>query len=101
MLEDGEDFGRALVTAAQRDVWRRGGAADAEASRMVADACGQDANFVDLYRSMQVCRAGPTPGSSNSLRSPSGEQIRVFDGGRLARKPQPTGAAAEPRAPEV
>ena len=62
-----------FLSEAQRESEIRRGAADAEASRILADAYAQDPGFFDLYRTLQVYRAGLTVGAATLLLSPSSE----------------------------
>ncbi len=87
-----------LLSEAQRESQISRGVADAEASRILANAYGQDPEFFDLYRSLQVYRAGLTVGSPTLLLSPSSELMKFFDGGPFAKRP--TEAAPPPQAPE-
>jgi membrane protease subunit HflC len=89
-----------LLSEAQRESQIGRGVADAEASRILANAYGQDPEFFDLYRSLQVYRAGLTVGSPTLLLSPSTELMKFFDQGPFARKPLAAEAAAPPQAPE-
>jgi modulator of FtsH protease HflC len=59
--------------------------ADAEASRIYADAYGQDPEFYDFYRAMQSYKAtfaqeNPGGGSSAMVLSPNSEYFRQFRG---------------------
>jgi regulator of protease activity HflC (stomatin/prohibitin superfamily) len=56
-----------LLSEAQRDSQFSRGVADAEASRTPADAYGQDPEFFDFYRSLQVYRAGLATGAPTVL----------------------------------
>jgi membrane protease subunit HflC len=88
-----------LLSEAQRESQISRGVADAEASRILADAYAQDPDFFDLYRTLQVYRAGLTVGAPTLLLSPSSELMKFFDGGALVKKPMATDAPAPP-APE-
>lgn len=91
-----------LLSEAQRDSQTQRGAADAEASRVLAAAYGQDPDFFDLYRTLQVYRVGLTVGSPTLLLSPSSELMKFFDAGPFARKEvSPPLAPAAPSAPEA
>jgi modulator of FtsH protease HflC len=59
--------------------------ADADASRIYADAFNQDPGFYDFYRSMQSYRASfgtdnPTEGTTTMVLSPNSEYFRQFSG---------------------
>ena len=59
--------------------------ADADASRVYADAFNQDPDFYDYYRSMQSYRAAfgtdaPTEGGTTMILSPNSEYLRNFKG---------------------
>jgi membrane protease subunit HflC len=59
--------------------------ADAQASRVYADAFNQDPDFYDFYRSMQSYRAAfgtdtPTDGGTTMILSPNSEYLRNFKG---------------------
>ncbi len=59
--------------------------ADADASRIYADAFNQDPSFYDFYRAMQSYRASfgtdnPTEGSTTMVLSPNSEYFRQFGG---------------------
>lgn len=59
--------------------------ADADASRIYADAFNQDPSFYDFYRSMQSYRAtfgidNPTEGGTTMVLSPNSEYFRQFNG---------------------
>jgi len=101
-LEEVGHFGERLVdvsVAPEREkIAAQIRVADAEASRILANAYGQDPEFFDLYRSLQVYRAGLTVGSPTLLLSPSSELMKFFDGGPFAKRP--TEAAPPPQAPE-
>jgi modulator of FtsH protease HflC len=88
-----------LLSEAQRESQISRGVADAEASRILADAYAQDPDFFDLYRTLQVYRAGLTVGAPTLLLSPSSELMKFFDGGPLLKKPSATDATSSP-APE-
>jgi modulator of FtsH protease HflC len=85
-----------LLSEAQRESQIARGAADAEASRILAGAYGQDPEFFDLYRSLQVYRTGLAPGAPTVLLSPSNELMKFFDGGPFAKKP----LSAAPQPPD-
>jgi len=68
-----------LLSRAQRESQINRGEADAEASRIMAAAYGQDTEFFDLYRALQVYRAGLTVGNPTILLSPSSELMKFFD----------------------
>jgi modulator of FtsH protease HflC len=89
-----------LLSEAQRESQIGRGVADAEASRILANAYGQDPEFFDLYRSLQVYRAGLTVGSPTLLLSPSSELMKFFDQGPFARKPLAAETVAPPQTPE-
>ena len=59
--------------------------ADADASRIYADAFNQDPDFYDYYRSMQSYRSAfgtdaPTEGGTTMILSPNSEYLRNFKG---------------------
>jgi modulator of FtsH protease HflC len=89
-----------LLSEARRESEISRGGADAEASRILADAYAQDPDFFDLYRTLQVYRSGLTAAAPTLLLSPSSELMRFFDGGPLVKKPPATDATAPPPAPE-
>ncbi len=82
-----------LLSKAQRESETTRGEADAEASRILAAAYGKDAGFFDLYRALQVYRAGLTVGNPTILLSPSSELMKYFDAGPSATR---SGAAVDP-----
>jgi membrane protease subunit HflC len=87
-----------LLSEAQRESQISRGVADAEASRILASAYEQDPDFFDLYRSLQVYRAGLGAGSPTLMLSPSSELMKFFEGGPFAKKPP--GPEAGPQSPE-
>jgi membrane protease subunit HflC len=89
-----------LLSQAQRDSQIARGAADAEASRILAEAYGRDPEFFDLYRSLQVYRTGLTAGGLTVLLSPSSELMKFFDGGPLAGKLRAADPNVSPQAPK-
>jgi membrane protease subunit HflC len=62
------------------------GAADAEANRVAVAAYGQNPEFYDLYRTLQVYRSALTQGSPTYVLAPSNELMKFFDAGPDARK---------------
>ena len=80
-----------LLSEAQREGQIARGEADAEASRLLSDAYGRDPSFFDLYRSLQVYRAGLAGGGSTLLLSPSSDLMKFF-----AKGPAPSAEAQPP-----
>jgi modulator of FtsH protease HflC len=80
------------------------GAADAEANRIAVAAYGQNPEFYDLYRTLQVYRSALTQGSPTFVLAPSNELMKYFDAGPDARKAKPpaippASASTEEKAP--
>jgi membrane protease subunit HflC len=65
------------------------GAADAEANRIAVAAYGQNPEFYDLYRTLQVYRSALTQGSPTYVLAPSNDLMKFFDAGPDARKTKP------------
>jgi membrane protease subunit HflC len=65
------------------------GAGDAEANRIAVAAYGQNPEFYDLYRTLQVYRSALTQGSPTFVLAPSNELMKYFDAGPDARKAKP------------
>ncbi|HXZ15016.1 MAG TPA: protease modulator HflC, partial [Roseiarcus sp.] len=80
-----------LLSEAQREGQIARGEADAEASRLLSDAYRRDPSFFDLYRSLQVYRAGLAGGGSTLLLSPSSDLMKFF-----AKGPAPSAEAQPP-----
>jgi membrane protease subunit HflC len=74
------------------------GAADAEANRVAVAAYGQNPEFYDLYRTLQVYRSALTQGSPTYVLAPSNELMKYFDAGPNARKAKGAASPA-PSAP--
>ena len=70
------------------------GAADAEANRIAVAAYGQNPEFYDLYRTLQVYRSALTQGSPTFVLAPSNELMKFFDAGPDARKAKAAGNPA-------
>jgi len=70
---------RVLIADAQRqaDIYR--GQGDAEATRVYAEAYGQDQGFYQFYRSMQAYRTALADGKTNIVLSPDGDFFRFFN----------------------
>jgi modulator of FtsH protease HflC len=80
------------------------GAADAEANRIAVAAYGQNPEFYDLYRTLQVYRSALTQGSPVFVLAPSNELMKFFDAGPDARKSKapaipPASASTDEKAP--
>jgi modulator of FtsH protease HflC len=80
------------------------GAADAEANRIAVAAYGQNPEFYDLYRTLQVYRSALTQGSPTLVLTPSNELMKFFDAGPDARKAKasaipPASASTSEKAP--
>jgi modulator of FtsH protease HflC len=60
-----------LLSEAERESQISRGVADAEASRILADVYAQDPDFFDLYRTLQVYRAGLTVGVRSMMCTPA------------------------------
>jgi membrane protease subunit HflC len=80
------------------------GAADAEANRIAVAAYGQNPEFYDLYRTLQVYRSALTQGSPTLVLAPSNELMKFFDAGPDARKAKasaipPASASTSEKAP--
>jgi membrane protease subunit HflC len=80
------------------------GAADAEANRIAVAAYGQNPEFYDLYRTLQVYRSALTQGSPTFVLAPSNELMKFFDAGPDARKAKapaipPASASTNEKAP--
>jgi membrane protease subunit HflC len=80
------------------------GAADAEANRIAVAAYGQNPEFYDLYRTLQVYRSALTQGSPTFVLAPSNELMKFFDAGPDARKAKasaipPASASTSEKAP--
>ena len=88
-----------LLSEAQRDSQVVRGDGDAEANRIATAAFGKDPGFYDLYRTLQVYRAGLTQGGPTLVLSPSNALMRYFENGPFAGRPPPDGAATEGKQP--
>lgn len=91
-----------LLSEAQRASQTARGVADAEANRIAVSAYGEDPDFYDLYRTLQVYRSSLTQGAPTLVLAPSSELMKYFDAGPKGRKPaiQPQPAPSQPPAKE-
>jgi membrane protease subunit HflC len=86
-----------LLSDSLRASESRRGVADAEANEIAVAAYGQNPEFYDLYRTLQVYRSALTQGSPTYVLSPSNELMKIFDGGPNAGKPPaPVSSAPAP-----
>jgi membrane protease subunit HflC len=76
-----------LLSDAQRASQTDRGMADAQANSIAVAAYSRDADFYDLYRTLQVYRSSLTQGSPTLVLAPSSELMKYFDAGPTARKP--------------
>jgi membrane protease subunit HflC len=91
-----------LLSDALRASQTERGVADAEANTVAVSAYGRDAEFYDLYRTLQVYRSSLTQGAPVLVLAPSSELMKYFDAGPNARKPatQPPALQSQPPAKE-
>ena len=91
-----------LLSDALRASQTERGAAEAEANNIAVSAYGRDAEFYDLYRTLQVYRASLTQGAPVLVLAPSSELMKYFNAGPNARKPasEPAALQAQPPAKE-
>ncbi len=82
-----------LLSEAQRDAETRRGAADAEASRILASAYGRDVAFFDLSRTLEVYRRGLAGGTATLVLSPRDHVMKLFESGPPTGEAPPEQAA--------
>jgi membrane protease subunit HflC len=75
------------------------GAADAEANRIAVAAYGQNPEFYDLYRTLQVYRSALTQNSPTFVLTPSNELMKYFDAGPNGRKSPASAPVASEKEP--
>jgi modulator of FtsH protease HflC len=88
-----------LLSEAQRDSQMTRGEGDAEANRILAAAYGQDPDFFDLYRTLEVYRGGLTVGGSTLLLSPSSDLMKYFENGPFPAKSALSSSTSSAAAP--
>jgi modulator of FtsH protease HflC len=70
----------AILSSAQKDAQEERGRADAAANRVVAGAISQDADFFEVYRTMQLYRSAFSHNGPILVLSPKSELMRFFSG---------------------
>ncbi len=70
-----------LLSEAQREAQKSRGQGDADANRISVAAYGQDPEFYDLYRTLQLYRTALGQGSPTIVLSPSSSLMKFFDAG--------------------
>jgi membrane protease subunit HflC len=70
---------RVLIADAQRQAEVARGEGDAEATRIFAEAYGQDPGFFSFFRSMQAYRQALADGKTSIVLTPQSEFFRYFD----------------------
>lgn len=68
-----------LLANTQRDAQILRGAGDAEATKIYNEAFSRDAEFFDLYRSLQAMRTGLGGNNTTFVGSPTGDFFRYFE----------------------